>query len=76
MPSVIWPGACSGKVTRWQPSEPSVMSGKRYLLDTNALVALLRGNTELLALTQSAEFQLLKLAALDPLYLAQGFAAE
>ncbi|BDT69777.1 hypothetical protein os1_39690 [Comamonadaceae bacterium OS-1] len=32
------------------------MAGRRYFLDTNALVALLRGNTELLALTQSAEW--------------------
>lgn len=32
------------------------MLGKRYLLDTNALVALLQGNQELLALTQSAEW--------------------
>ena len=32
------------------------MPGNRYLLDTNALVALLRGNQELLALTQSAEW--------------------
>ena len=32
------------------------MAGRRYLLDTNALVALLRGNKELLALTQSAEW--------------------
>ena len=32
------------------------MPGNRYLLDTNALVALLRGNPQLLALTQSAEW--------------------
>ena len=38
------------------PSGLSAMSGNRFLLDTNALVALLRGNAELLALTQSAEW--------------------
>jgi tRNA(fMet)-specific endonuclease VapC len=38
------------------PSGPSAMPGKRYLLDTNALVALLQGNAELLALTRSAEW--------------------
>ena len=34
----------------------SVMPGKRYLLDTNALIALLQGNRELVALTQSADW--------------------
>jgi tRNA(fMet)-specific endonuclease VapC len=38
------------------PSGLSAMPGKRYLLDTNALVALLQGNAELLALTRSAEW--------------------
>lgn len=32
------------------------MPGKRYLLDTNALIALLQGNRELMALTQSADW--------------------
>lgn len=32
------------------------MPGKRYLLDTNALIALLQGNRELIALTQSADW--------------------
>jgi tRNA(fMet)-specific endonuclease VapC len=34
----------------------SAMPGKRYLLDTNALVALLQGNHELVSLTQSADW--------------------
>ncbi len=34
----------------------SVMPGKRYLLDTNALIALLQGNRVLMALTQSADW--------------------
>ena len=38
------------------PSGLSAMPGNRFLLDINALVALLRGNAELLALTQSAEW--------------------
>ena len=37
-------------------SADSVMPGKRYLLDTNALIALLQGNRELVALTQSADW--------------------
>lgn len=32
------------------------MSGKRYLLDTNALIALLQGNRELVAICQSADW--------------------
>ena len=32
------------------------MPGKRYLLDTNALTALLEGSRELVALTQSADW--------------------
>ncbi len=32
------------------------MPGSRYLLDTNALVALLQGNQELLGLTQAAQW--------------------
>lgn len=39
-----------------QLSVCSVMLGKRFLLDTNALVALLQGNPELLALARSAEW--------------------
>ena len=34
----------------------SAMPGKRYLLDTNALIALLQGNRELMALTRSADW--------------------
>ncbi len=34
----------------------SVMHGDRYLLDTNAIVALLQGHKELLALTASAQW--------------------
>lgn len=37
-------------------SAVSVMPGKRYLLDTNALIALLQGNRELMALTHSADW--------------------
>ncbi|NJL41163.1 MAG: type II toxin-antitoxin system VapC family toxin [Leptolyngbyaceae cyanobacterium SM1_4_3] len=32
------------------------MSGNRYLLDTNAVVALLKGNTQLIQLLQSADW--------------------
>jgi tRNA(fMet)-specific endonuclease VapC len=34
----------------------SAMPGKRYLLDTNALIALLQGNRELMTLTRSADW--------------------
>jgi predicted nucleic acid-binding protein len=34
----------------------SEMHGDRYLLDTNAIVALLQGHKELLALTASAQW--------------------
>jgi tRNA(fMet)-specific endonuclease VapC len=37
-------------------SADSVMLGKRFLLDTNALIALLLGNRELIALSQSADW--------------------
>ena len=33
-----------------------VMSGKRYLFDTNAIVALLKGHKELVSLAHDAEF--------------------
>ncbi len=39
-----------------RPNACSAMPGKRYLFDTNALIALLQGNRELVALTQSAEW--------------------
>ena len=32
------------------------MNGKRYLFDTNAIVALLKGNTEIVALANEADF--------------------
>jgi tRNA(fMet)-specific endonuclease VapC len=32
------------------------MSGNRYLLDTNAIVALLKGNTQLIQLLQNANW--------------------
>ncbi len=35
---------------------PSAMLGKRYLLDTNALVALLEGHDALIALTRDADW--------------------
>ena len=35
---------------------PFVMSGKRYLLDTNALVALMAGNAGLLSLIKQADW--------------------
>ena len=41
---------------RWSPSGLSAKPGNRFLLDTNAPVALLQGNAELLTLTQSAEW--------------------
>lgn len=37
-------------------SAVSAMPGKRYLLDTNALIALLQGNRELMTLTRSADW--------------------
>jgi tRNA(fMet)-specific endonuclease VapC len=43
-------------VMLWRPSVHNAMPGKRYLFDTNALVALLQGNLELVALTQSAQW--------------------
>lgn len=36
--------------------EVCAVSGKRYLLDTNAVIALLQGNKELFELSQSAEW--------------------
>ena len=38
------------------PKEVCAMNGKRYLLDTNAVVALLQGNNKLLNLLQSAQW--------------------
>lgn len=32
------------------------MSGERYLLDTNAIVALLQGNSQLIQLLQNADW--------------------
>ena len=40
----------------WQHNANRAMSGKRFLLDTNALIALLKGNQALLDLTASAEW--------------------
>jgi tRNA(fMet)-specific endonuclease VapC len=39
-----------------QPSAGNAMPGNRYLLDTNALVALLQGHQGLLALTDKAQW--------------------
>jgi tRNA(fMet)-specific endonuclease VapC len=39
-----------------QPSAGNAMPGNRYLLDTNALVALLQGHQGLLALTNKAQW--------------------
>ena len=40
----------------WQRNANRAMPGKRFLLDTNALIALLKGNQSLLDLTSSAEW--------------------
>lgn len=40
----------------FKPSGCSVTPGKRYLLDTNALVALLQGHEGLLSLTEQAQW--------------------
>lgn len=40
----------------WLYSVVNVMPGKRYLLDTNALVALLQGHKELVALVEQAQW--------------------
>ena len=39
-----------------QRNVSNVMPGERYLLDTNALVALLQGNEELVELTRHAQW--------------------
>jgi tRNA(fMet)-specific endonuclease VapC len=49
-------GDFSGKVTRLQPNASFGMPGKRFFLDTNALIALLKGDAGLLGLTGSAEW--------------------
>ena len=41
---------------RSRNNDACAMNGKRYLLDTNAVVALLRGDTQLLALLREAEW--------------------
>jgi len=43
-------------VTPLQRNASNAMPGDRYLLDTNALVALLRGNPELVELTRHAQW--------------------
>ncbi len=43
-------------VMQWRPNVGNAMPGNRYLLDTNALVALLQGNPELVELTQHAQW--------------------
>jgi tRNA(fMet)-specific endonuclease VapC len=40
----------------WQCRECFEMSGKRYLLDTNAISALLQGNLQLVSLLQEADW--------------------
>ncbi len=42
--------------TQWLLRERCVMSGKRYVLDTNAIVALLRGHKQLSSLLDHAEW--------------------
>jgi predicted nucleic acid-binding protein len=55
------------------------MPGNRYLLDTNALVALLQSNPELVELTQHAQITIGSVAGLRPekniARLIQAFAA-
>ena len=41
---------------QWRRSGPNAMLGKRYLLDTNAIVALLAGHANLLKLTEDAQW--------------------
>lgn len=41
---------------QWLPNVRSAMPGKRYLLDTNALVALLEGHEALISLVQDADW--------------------
>jgi tRNA(fMet)-specific endonuclease VapC len=41
---------------RWQCREIYVMSGNSYILDTNAIVALLQGNSQLIQLLQDADW--------------------
>jgi tRNA(fMet)-specific endonuclease VapC len=53
---LIWRDGCNGRAMHFKPSGCSVTPGKRYLLDTNALVALLQGHEELLALTVQAQW--------------------
>ncbi|CAN5130472.1 hypothetical protein BH10PSE16_BH10PSE16_32660 [soil metagenome] len=53
---LIWRAGCNGRAMHFKPSGCSVTPGKRYLLDTNALVALLQGHEGLLTLTEQAQW--------------------
>ena len=53
---LIWRAGCNGRAMHFRPSGCSVTPGKRYLLDTNALVALLQGHEGLLVLTEQAQW--------------------
>ena len=53
---LIWRAGYNGRAMHFKSSGSSVTPGKRYLLDTNALVALLQGHEGLLALAEQAQW--------------------